>query len=158
MACKDAKFMTSLPADTLTEEKGTMKVWLENYRPVRQRAVRSETTKDKAGALSPAVYAKENPTPVTRVHFPAGQVNTTHTASLENRSAAVEGWEISFVSDTIVPKFTLASEADFKQVEECESDSDHSDSADFDSEELVTGKLVITRSGRQVKAWIGFEV
>ena len=30
--------------------------WLENYRPVRQRTVRSETTKDKAGALPPAVY------------------------------------------------------------------------------------------------------
>ena len=34
-----------------------MKEWLESYRPVRQRTVRSETTKDKAGALPPAVYA-----------------------------------------------------------------------------------------------------
>ena len=31
-----------------------------NYRLVRQRPVRSETTKDKAGALLPAVYANGN--------------------------------------------------------------------------------------------------
>ena len=34
-----------------------MKEWLESYRPVHERKVRSETTKDKAGALPPAVYA-----------------------------------------------------------------------------------------------------
>lgn len=49
---------------------------------------------------------------------------TTHTASLENRSVADEGYAISFVSDTIVLQMTLASEADFNQVEEFESESD----------------------------------
>ena len=75
---------------------------------------------------------------VTRVHFPADQVNITPTASLENRSFAVEECAISFVSDTIVPQLTLASEADFK----CESDSDCSDvdSIDYDSEQLVNGQ------------------
>ena len=34
-----------------------MKEWLESYRPVSQRTLRSKTTKDKAGALPPAVYA-----------------------------------------------------------------------------------------------------
>ena len=50
--------------------------------------------------------------------------------------------------------------ADFNQAEEQESDSDCSDvnSTDFDSEELVNGKPVITRSGKQVKAWIRFDV
>ena len=59
------------------------------------------------------------------------------------------------MSDTIVPQLTLASMADFNQVEEHESDSDCSDvnSTDFDSEELVKGKPVITRAGKQVKAW-----
>ena len=33
-----------------------MKKWLESYRPVSQRTLRSKTTKDKAGALPPAVY------------------------------------------------------------------------------------------------------
>jgi len=64
------------------------------------------------------------------------------------------------VSDTTVPQVTLASEADFSQVEESESDSDCSEfgSTDFDAEELVNGKPVVTRSGRQVKAWIRFDV
>ena len=36
MSFKDAKFMTPLPADTLTKkEEETMKESLENYRPVR---------------------------------------------------------------------------------------------------------------------------
>ena len=34
-----------------------MKEWLESYRVVRLRTVRSETTKDEAGALPPVVYA-----------------------------------------------------------------------------------------------------
>ena len=50
-------FMAPLPAEQVTPEtEGQMKEWLENYRAVRQRSVRSETTKDKAGALPPAVY------------------------------------------------------------------------------------------------------
>ncbi|CAH3153446.1 unnamed protein product, partial [Porites lobata] len=56
MAFKDIQYMTPLPPDELSKrEEETMKDWVENYRPVRQRTVRSETTKDKAGALPPAV-------------------------------------------------------------------------------------------------------
>ena len=47
-----------LPSEGITpgmEEQ--IKEWLESHRPVRQRTVRSETTKDKAGALPPAVFA-----------------------------------------------------------------------------------------------------
>ena len=40
------------------EDEAAMKEWMENCRPVRQRTVRSETTKDKAGALPPAVYSQ----------------------------------------------------------------------------------------------------
>ena len=48
----------------LSEEIGpdtetAMKELEEKYRPVRQRTVRGETTKDKAGALPPTVYSKE---------------------------------------------------------------------------------------------------
>lgn len=43
MSFKDAKFMTPLPADTLTKkEEETMKESLENYRPVRQITVRAK--------------------------------------------------------------------------------------------------------------------
>ena len=46
--------------------------WLESYRPVRQRTVRSETTKDKAGDLPPAIYTvhRTNNESEERVRFP----------------------------------------------------------------------------------------
>ena len=54
-----AKFMTSLPAESIPKDAEIiMKEWAEHYSPVRQRTVRSETTKDKAGAIPPAVYEK----------------------------------------------------------------------------------------------------
>ena len=49
-------FMAPLPAEQVTPETERQIEWLENYRPGRQRTVRSETTKDKAGTLPPAVY------------------------------------------------------------------------------------------------------
>ena len=53
--------MTPLPPDELAKgEEQTVKDWLENYCPLRQRTVRIETTKDKAGALPPAVYSNAN--------------------------------------------------------------------------------------------------
>ena len=61
---------------------------------------------------------------------------------------------LSFVSDATVPQLTLALTADFNQVEEHESDSDDSDNdVDIESEELVIGKPIMTRSGRQDKVW-----
>ena len=54
---------------------------------------------------------------------------------------------------------TLASTANFNQVEKYESDSDDSDNAvDIESEELVIGKSIMTRSGRQVKVCSRFDV
>ena len=66
---------------------------------------------------------------------------------------------LSFVSDATVPQLTLMSTADFKQAEEYESDSDDSDNdVDIESEELVIGKPIVTRSGRQVKVWTKFDM
>jgi len=49
--------MQPLPSKVISPEIETaMKELMEKYRPVRQRTVRGETTKDKAGALPPAVY------------------------------------------------------------------------------------------------------
>ena len=48
----------SLPpvAQSVTkEDEVVMRDWLKNFRPVRQRTVRSETTKDEAGSLLLAV-------------------------------------------------------------------------------------------------------
>ena len=75
------------------------------------------------------------------------------------RSVVSDVSVLSFVSDTTVPQLTLASTADFNQVEEYESDSGDSDNGvDIESEELVIGKPIKTRSGRQVKVWTRFDV
>ena len=51
-----------------------------------------------------------------------------------------------------VPQLTLGSTADFNQVKKYETDSDNSNNdVDIESEELVIGKAIVTRSGRQVK-------
>ena len=104
---------------------------------------------DKAGrSSSPGPVCKDNTKAVERVHFPADQVNmSTPRTSLENRL-------LSTKSDVTVPQLTPASEVDCNQVEEYESESDlsYTNSADLDLEEMVTGKSVITRSGRHVKA------
>ena len=63
-------------------------------------------------------------------------------------SAVTDVPVLNFVSDATVPQLTLASTADYNQVEEYESDS----------EELVIGKPVMTRSGRQVRVWTRFDV
>ena len=64
------------------------------------------------------------------------------------------------MSDTTVPEVMLPCEADFNQLVKYESDSDYIevDSTDYDSEELVNGKPIVTSSGRQLKAWIQFDV
>ena len=152
--------MTPLPPDELSKgEEQTLKDWLENYRPVRQRTVRSEATKDKAGTLPPAVYSNANPNVTARVFFPADQVEQTPTASSEMRSVVSDVTVLIFVSDATFPQLTLASTADFNQVEQYESDSDESDNdVDIESEELVIDKPIMTRSGRQVKVWTRLDV
>ena len=160
MAFKDIQYMTPLPPDELSKrEEETMKDWVENYRPVRQRTVRSETTKDKAGALPHAVYSNSNTDVTTRVSFQADQVEETPAVSSDMPSAVTDVPVLNFVSDATVPQLTLASTADYNQVEEYESDSDDCDNdVDIDSEELVIGKPVMTRSGRQVRVWTRFDV
>ena len=75
------------------------------------------------------------------------------------RSVVSDVSVLSFVSNATVPQLTLASNADFNQVEEYESDSDDSDNdVDIESEELVIGKPIMTRSGRQVKVWTRLDV
>ena len=69
---KDVRFMTPLPPDELSKGED---------RSVRQRAVRSETTKDKAATPPPEVYSNANPNATARVIFPADQVEQTPTAS-----------------------------------------------------------------------------
>ena len=107
MSFRDVRLMTPLPPDELSKgQQQTMKDWLESYRPVRQRTVRSETTKDKAGTLPPAVYSNANPNATARAFFLADQVKQTPTASSEMRSVLSDVSVLSFVSDATVPRLT----------------------------------------------------
>ena len=116
MSFMDVRFMTPLPPDELSKgEEQTRKDRLENYRPVRQRTARSETTKDKAGILPPVMYSNANPNATARDFFPADQVEQTPTASSEMRSVVSDVSVLSFVSDATVPLLHLASTADFNQ-------------------------------------------
>ena len=106
-----------------------------------------------------AVYSIANHNATARVFFPADQVEQAPLASSEIRSVVFDVSVLSFVSDATVPQLTLASTADFNQVEEYESDSDDSDNdVVIESDELVIGKPIMTRSVRQVKVWIRFDV
>ena len=120
--------------------------------------MRSETTKDKAGALPTAAYAKPKPDVTANVRFPDDQDDRTLPASSEI-NPLVSNVSLSFISDSNIPQVKLASAADFNQVEEYESDSEISEvDTDSDSEDLIISKPVVTRSGRQVKVWTRFDV
>ena len=87
--------------------------------------MRSETTKDKAGALPPAAYAKPKPDVTPKVRFPDDQDDRTLPASSEV-NPLVSDVSLSFISDSNIPQVKLASAADFNQAE-YESDSEISD-------------------------------
>ena len=157
MSLADTHFMSPLPPNTLCKEnEESMKTWMESYRPVRQRTMRSETTKDKAGALPPAVNTQPNPK-ATKVHFQDEKSNQT--TPTEIRSVVGEVCAVTSVNDARVPHLTLGSATDFNQVEEYETDSEDSDDdLAVESGALVTSRAVITRLGRQVKAWTPMEI
>lgn len=172
-----ANFMTPLPRETISkEQERAMKEWMENYRPVRQRTVRSETTKDKAGALPPAVYAKLKPvTSCEKVCFrdmtenesdapvaSESNVNTSH----ESHEDAVAMAAVTFVSDKNIPLVRLGLTGarclgETEQVDEFESESD-SDIDHGDDEELADAVMLqkhsTTRSGRQIRASVRLDI
>ena len=109
-----------------------------------KRTVRSETTKDEAGALPPAAYAKPKPEVTAKVRFPDDQDDRTLPASSEI-NPLVSDVTLSFISDSNIPQVKLASAADFNEVEECESDSEISE-VDMDSDsDLTISKPVVNR-------------
>ena len=144
--------MTSLPAESIPKEAEiTMKEWAEHYRPVRLRTVRSETTKDKAGALPPAVYEKAKTGTWNELSFPDSCAKSSiASVSYESvlLSTSSDCTVVTFVSDG---KILIATELEPFQMDEFESDSD-SDYDETESEEIVQHRNAITRSGRQIKA------
>lgn len=141
--------MTPLPSEDITPGmEGQIKEWLESYRPVRQRTVRSETTKDKAGALPPAVYA---------VH---------HTDESEERLRYPEENTVSSANAQRVVSIQFVDEGDVTevfedhrevQIDEYETDSDDEES-DFEEHPEVVNRACVTRSGRAVRAFVRLDM
>ena len=137
--------MTPLPSEDITPGmEGRIKEWLESYRPVRQRTVRSETTKDKAGALPTAVYA---------VH---------HTDESEERLRYPEENTVSSANAQRVVSIQFVDEGDVTevfedhrevQIDEYETDSDDEES-DFEEHPEVVNRACVTQSGRAVRAFV----
>ena len=74
MSFRNVQFMTPLPSVVLPKQEE------ENvdYRPVtRQRTVGSETSKDKSGALPPAVYTKQSSVQANVLCIPSKSSNNS---------------------------------------------------------------------------------
>ena len=80
MSFSAAKFMISLTAETIPKEAEIVKEWAEHYRTVKKRTARSETTKDKAGALPPVVCEKAKSGTWIGVSFPDSRVESLTTS------------------------------------------------------------------------------
>ena len=129
-----------------------MKEWAEHYRPVRERTVRSETTKNKAGALLPTVYGKAKTGTWSELSFPL-------TASVSNESVLMSTSPdcavVTFVSDEKILPVLIGTEPEPFQMDEFESDSD-SDYDETESEEIVEHRHA--RSARQKKESVRFDL
>jgi len=149
------KCMSPLPAaHSSIQQEDAMKEWMDNFRPVRQRTVRSETTKDKAGALPPAVYTKQKPSTSKLVTFPIEDLEERKTITNRSNFAPPEAEtsipasavSITFVSENDIPRVAT------EQVDEYDTDSDADDTDSVDE-----GKFIVTRSGRKITAAARFD-
>ena len=114
-------------------EKGLL---VEKYRPARQRTVRGETTKDKAGALPPAVYTK--PPDCSKVNFMADEESNSITEDPEWLNRDVEDelvqvpcndvTEVTFVNDCLTDVVVGAVRPPQEDEYDPDSDNDISDS------------------------------
>ena len=87
-----------------------MKESAEHYRLVRQRTVRSETTKDKVGALPPAVYEKRKTGTWSKLSFPDSWAKSS-TALVSNESALLaSSSDCTVVTFVVTRKFHVATE------------------------------------------------
>ena len=173
MPLSAASFMAPLPAEQVNPEiERQTKEWLENYRSARQRTVRSETTKDKAGALPPAVYqmAPQAAIPghsldldgeaddASYDHCPnerdTGDEAQVHNGANTATKVTAHGVaDITFVNDSEIGRV---------EMDELESYSDDGEDvylgSDDESEvsEGVFHPVSVTRSGRHVRAFVHF--
>ena len=130
---------------------------MEKYRPLRQRTVRKETTKEKARALPPAVYTKKQDS--TKVELLAELGNDFNSegqpVGLSSDKGAVQATseggnvtDVTFVDDCIVD-VAVARVRTYAEEYDTNSENDFSDGEDED----ITP---ITVSGRPIRAHFRF--
>ena len=118
---KDIPQISPLPSKSSTKkERSDMRQWVKDFRPVRQRTVRGETTKDKSGMLPPAVYANTATTFTVRDLQP-GQPDEVQDLILDDR-------------DENEDERPESSESEEEQESEYESDGPDESDNDFASD------------------------
>ena len=132
MSFRNVQFMTPLPSVALPKQEEEN----EDYRPVmRQSTVGSETTKDKSGALPPAVYTKQSSVQTNVLCIPSKSSNNSddkvqqvskpsseRPKTPDNNSETTDA-SINFISDDAIQQVTLVSRLGTSNV--AESDFHH---------------------------------
>ena len=161
MEFANINFMKPLQSEEISSETETaLKELVEKYRPVRQRTVRGETTMDKAGALPPAVYSKEQN--CDRVDLMEGLGNDLNTEEpidftmdeeekeedlfVHATSEGGDAPQVTFVDDCLVAVAVVEARPPPDEYEP-DSGDDFSDREDED-----IAPVTISRSGRPIRA------
>ena len=161
MKFANINFMQPLLSEEISSETETaMKELVEKYRPVRQRTVRGETTKDKGGALPPAVYSKEQD--CDRVDLMEGLGNDLNTVEpidftvdeeekeedlfVHATSEGGDAPQVTFVDDCLVAVAVTEARSPPDEYQP-DSGDDFSDREDED-----IAPVTISRSGRPIRA------
>ena len=144
--------MPSLPSEDMTpgmEEQ--IKEWLQSYRPVHQRMVRSETAKDKAGALPPAVYTVQPTSNVSkeRLRFPE-ENNVSSANAVPQRVVSIQFVDEGDVTEVFKDHREV-------QIDKYETDSDDEES-DYEGRLELVNRACVTRSGRAVRAFVRLDL
>ena len=144
--------MPSLPSEDITpgmEEQ--IKEWLQSYRPVHQRMVRSETAKDKAGALPPAVYTVQPTSNVSkeRLRFPE-ENNVSSANAVPQRVVSIQFVDEGDVTEVFKDHREV-------QIDKYETDSDDEES-DYEGRLELVNRACVTRSGRAVRAFVRLDL
>ena len=138
-----------------------MKEWTEHYKPVRQRTVRSETTKDKQALFHQLCSRKQKLEHGASLLFQmAGRkVQALHFLMIQYSCLRHLTVRLSLLSVTgKFPKPSSPLNLNVPiQMDEFESDSD-SDYDETESEETVEPRNAITRSAGQKKASVRFDL
>ena len=129
-----------------------MKELVDKYRPVRQRTVRSEATKDKAGALPPAVFYTQPPHSKVMFHDDS-------TVEGRERMEQIMPQVTDDDGDSHVPSITFVDDSTVEIVavdevpyQEDGHDTDSGCNMDTDNHDSYPHTTTLTRSGRAIRA------